>query len=1000
MKPIIFSVILLIFLTSLGSAAIIVDHTIIEEFDSIPNSVFTDLKNDHRIYYGHTSHGEQPQQGWDMLIDKYPTKDLSYTLYEGYGWGASNDNAGDPQYFIWWRAGDLGNPDFVAWEGFTRTFLNNAGTPDNPGPDTRDIVIWSWCGEVSTATEAQIANYLSLMNGLEQDYPDVSFVYMTGHLDGTGETGNLHLRNEQIRNYALANNKILYDFADIESYGPDGSYYVDRSGGCAYTNGCLYRPDGGLCNGNWCNEWCTANPGECPTCEECAHSQCFNCYLKGKAFWWLLAKIAGWPGPSGTCPNSICAVDEACSLDCSTEQYCSDSADNDQDGCLNSADSDCGGTETVCDDEIDNDCDGLVDCDDSDCDSDPACETCTPESEICGDGIDQDCDSEDLTCPLCDEGEITERCDCGRTPYETGYCCSGTHQTTPCTPPGRCDQETIEALLGVPVIYVMESEDGLMCGGLTDESPPRILMRGKTGEVGMAFIYEYDSPVAAQNIIEDLTPSKDYDIIIENLTSSESSEISATTDSSGSLSFLAEVGGVIPSGCGNGIMEIGEQCEDGNSDPNDGCNNCLFAMPTSGTIYYVDIDSIGGTCSDNANSGTRTEPWCTIQHAMGIVDAGEAVIIRQGTYALPEPAQCNSPFGYGPSTYPANNGAAGNPILIMGYLGERVVITNQTATCCPVIGTHGNSYVTVQGVVIHEASILARGDNLIVRGNEIIGGDWSTGCANNNGGIWVNPATNSLIQGNVIHGFNTYHDTGCPECNNGILTGSAGGSLQENNVYENNEIYDSVRGIMVKWATTGPTHIRRNYIHDVLESGIVLGLGDDLIVYENIVENSSGAVFLIRGTNNDQIYNNTFVNPSSIGFHYYLLGEDGFPEDTDIWNNIVQNTGYAFRCREGPVFPECIWHRYSNYNLYNGYTTFSQLNYQTHAATFDIWKSSRYPDDEFSIEGDPQFSDSSYHLSSSSPAKGKGRDGEDIGAYPRGTDNTLIGAPNLPIPPA
>jgi hypothetical protein len=27
---------------------------------------------------------------------------------------------------------------------------------------------------------------------------------------------------------------------------------------------------------------------------ECAHSHCFNCYLKGKAFWWLLARMAGW----------------------------------------------------------------------------------------------------------------------------------------------------------------------------------------------------------------------------------------------------------------------------------------------------------------------------------------------------------------------------------------------------------------------------------------------------------------------------------------------------------------------------------------------------------------------------------------------------------------------------------------------------------------------------------------------------------------------------------
>ena len=60
------------------------------------------------------------------------------------------------------------------------------------------------------------------MNQLETDYPDVKFVYMTGHLVGSGQQGNLNQRNEQIRAYARANNKILYDFADIESFDPDG----------------------------------------------------------------------------------------------------------------------------------------------------------------------------------------------------------------------------------------------------------------------------------------------------------------------------------------------------------------------------------------------------------------------------------------------------------------------------------------------------------------------------------------------------------------------------------------------------------------------------------------------------------------------------------------------------------------------------------------------------------------------------------------------------------
>jgi hypothetical protein len=65
------------------------------------------------------------------------------------------------------------------------------------------------------------------MAALEKEYPEVIFIYiyMTGHLEGTGEHGNLHVRNNQIRDYCRASNKILYDFADIESHDPDGSSF-------------------------------------------------------------------------------------------------------------------------------------------------------------------------------------------------------------------------------------------------------------------------------------------------------------------------------------------------------------------------------------------------------------------------------------------------------------------------------------------------------------------------------------------------------------------------------------------------------------------------------------------------------------------------------------------------------------------------------------------------------------------------------------------------------
>ncbi len=251
------------------SGPIIIDHAC-TDISQIPEQGISKAKSDVKISYGHTSHGSQIVTGMNLL------KGDSGSLY----WFDHDGTNGGLSLHDYEPSGDLGNPNRTTWASRTRTLL------EDPGND-RNLIMWSWCGQVSSATEADINTYLTLMNQLEQDYPDVTFIYMTGHLDGTGESGNLHIRNNQIRSYCTANNKILFDFADIESYDPDGNYFLNRGA----DDGCNY--DGG----NWADEWCTANPCACNTCD-CAHSRCLNCQLKGKAFWWLLARIAGW-GTSG-----------------------------------------------------------------------------------------------------------------------------------------------------------------------------------------------------------------------------------------------------------------------------------------------------------------------------------------------------------------------------------------------------------------------------------------------------------------------------------------------------------------------------------------------------------------------------------------------------------------------------------------------------------------------------------------------------------------------------
>jgi hypothetical protein len=209
--------------------------------------------------------------------------------------------AGVLSFWDYVPGGDLGNPDLVSWKGRTDTMLSNADSSYAVYPHHRNVVMWSWCGQVSGATAADIDTYLSLMSQLEQAYPTVTFVYMTGHLDGSGAAGNLHQRNEQIRSYCRANNKVLFDFADIESYDPGGTVnYLERFG----TDGCEYDKNGDgnpWGDANWAQEWVAANPGHELTrlanaCGGCAHSQQLNCIMKARAFWWMMARLAGWDG--------------------------------------------------------------------------------------------------------------------------------------------------------------------------------------------------------------------------------------------------------------------------------------------------------------------------------------------------------------------------------------------------------------------------------------------------------------------------------------------------------------------------------------------------------------------------------------------------------------------------------------------------------------------------------------------------------------------------------
>jgi parallel beta-helix repeat protein len=301
-----------------------------------------------------------------------------------------------------------------------------------------------------------------------------------------------------------------------------------------------------------------------------------------------------------------------------------------------------------------------------------------------------------------------------------------------------------------------------------------------------------------------------------------------------------------------------------------------------GATYYV------STTGSDSNAGTLTAPFLTINHAVGLLNPGDTLEIRAGTYA--EVLKDVIP-----------SGTSTAEVTVMAYPGETVTIQPSSSTD-NLLTISSHSYITLKNLIFDGTNLTGGvaivkityksssvyASHITLSGCEIRNIPYSSS-GNSQGILITKGSTTAAVDYNQVLNC-TIHDNGgsTSTLNHGIYVET------NHNTFANNTIYNnSAYGIQIYSgsATAGTTsycsynQIYGNTIYgEKTRSGIVISFGDSNQVYNNIIYgNADGGINLNNGSNNTQVYNNTIYNNSGGS------GAAGINVDSGVTNAIIRN---------------------------------------------------------------------------------------------------------------